>query len=164
MDSLQITQIHVPVGNDIWRVKNQLLHFNFKQFGIDAIGNFLSVYTDYQINPVFDKKLFDRVVIKYDTAVNKKTRAYWDTVRPVPLEPEEKKDYHIKDSLFEAQKDSLLSQSNIDTLKKRQGPLKPCIFSGRESKEPVTAEPISTAGVLNRWARDWNIIPPRAWY
>lgn len=125
MDSLQITQIHVPVGNDIWRVKNQLLHFNFKQFGIDAIGNFLSVYTDYQINPVFDKKLFDRVVIKYDTAVNKKTRAYWDTVRPVPLEPEEKKDYHIKDSLFEAQKDSLLSQSNIDTLKKRQGPLKP---------------------------------------
>ena len=64
IDSLQITQIHVPVGNDIWRVKNQLLHFNFKQFGIDAIGNFVSVYTDYEINPKFDKKFFDRIVIK----------------------------------------------------------------------------------------------------
>lgn len=125
IDSLQITQIHVPVGNDVWRVKNQLMHFNFKQFGIDAVGNFMSVYSDYTINPKFDKKLFDRVVIKYDTAVNKKSKAYWDTIRPVPLEPEEKRDYRVKDSLFELQKDSLLSQSSIDTLKKRQGKLKP---------------------------------------
>lgn len=125
LDSLQITQIHVPVGNNVWRVKNQLLHFNFKQFGIDAIGNFVSVYSNYDINPKFDRKFFDRIVIKYDTAVNKKSKAYWDTTRPVPLEPEEKKDYRVRDSLFEVQKDSLLSQSSIDTLKKRQGRLKP---------------------------------------
>ena len=125
IDSLQITQIHVPVGNDIWRVKNQLLHFNFKQFGIDAIGNFVSVYTDYEINPKFDKKFFDRIVIKYDSAVNKKSKAYWDTVRPMPLEPEEKKDYRVRDSIFEVQKDSAMSKSSIDTLKKQQGKLKP---------------------------------------
>ena len=59
MDTLQITQIHVPVTNDIWRVKNQLLHFNFNQFGIDAIGNFVSVYSNYNVNPSFDKKFFD---------------------------------------------------------------------------------------------------------
>ena len=125
IDSLQITQIHVPVGKDVWRVKNQLMHFNFKQFGIDAIGNFMSVYSDYEINPKFDKKFFDRIVIKYDTAVSKKSKTYWDTTRPVPLEPEEKKDYKVRDSIFEVQKDSLLSQSSIDTLKKRQGKLKP---------------------------------------
>ena len=57
--------------------------------------------------------------------MNKKPKAYWDTIRPVPLEPEEKKDYQVRDSIFEVQKDSILSQSSIDTLKKRQGKLKP---------------------------------------
>ncbi len=125
IDTLQITQIHVPVGNDVWRVKNQLLHFNFKQFGIDAIGNFVNVYSNYTINPSFSKKYFDKIIIKYDTAVNKKSKQYWDTIRPVPLAPDEKKDYQVKDSIYEVQKDSLLTQRSVDSLNKRQGKLKP---------------------------------------
>ncbi len=125
VDTLKITQIHVPVGNDVWRIKNQLIHFNFKQFGIDAIGNFLSVYSNYVINPTFAKNRFNNVIIKYDTGVNKKSKEYWDTIRPVPLEPEERLDYQVKDSVFEARKDSVMSQSSIDSLKKRQGKLKP---------------------------------------
>jgi hypothetical protein len=124
VDTLQITQIHVPVGNDIWRVKNQLIHFNFKQFGIDAIGNFVSVYSDYKINPVFAKNRFDKIVINYDTGVNKKPVAYWDSTRPVPLEPEEKMDYQVKDSIFQVNKDSAQSQSSVDSLNKKQGKLK----------------------------------------
>ena len=124
VDTLQITQIHVPVGNDVWRVKNQFIHFNFKQFGIDAIGNFVSVYSDYKINPVFAKNRFNKVIINYDTGVNKKSVAYWDTTRPVPLEPEEKMDYQIKDSIFLVNKDSLQSKSSVDSLNKKQGKLK----------------------------------------
>lgn len=125
VDTLHISQIHVPVGNDVWRVKNQLIHFSFKQFGIDAIGNFVSVYSNYMINPLFAKKRFNNVIIRYDTAVNKRSRQYWDTIRPVPLEVEERLDYEVKDSLFEVRKDSLLSQSSIDSLKKKQGKIKP---------------------------------------
>ena len=124
LDTLQITQLHVPVGNEIWRVKNQFLYFNFKMLGIDVIGNFLTVYSDYKINPVFDKKFFDRIIIKYDTAVNKKSKSYWDTIRPVPLEYEEKQDYKFKDSVFQLQLDSTSINNNIDTLKKRQGKIK----------------------------------------
>ena len=124
VDTLQITQIHVPVGNDVWRVKNQFIHFNFKQFGIDAIGNFVSVYSDYKINPVFAKNRFNKVIINYDTGVNKKSVAYWDTTRPVPLEPEEKMDYQVKDSIFLVNKDSLQSKSSVDSLNKKQGKLK----------------------------------------
>lgn len=124
MDSLQITQLHVPVSNDTWRVKNQLIHFNFKQFGIDAIGNFLTVYSNYNINPSFDKKFFDRVVIKYDTAVNKRPKEYWDSIRPVPLEREETKDYALKDSIYQNTKDSILSQRSVDSLNKKQGKIK----------------------------------------
>ncbi len=125
LDTLQVRQLHVPVSVDAWMVKNQLLHFNFKMFGIDAIGNFLSVYSDYNIEPVFGKKFFDRIVIKYDTAVNKKTVQYWDSIRPVPLEPEEMKDYKTKDSIYKSAKDSALTQNDIDSLKKKQGKIKP---------------------------------------
>jgi Family of unknown function (DUF5686)/CarboxypepD_reg-like domain len=125
IDTLQITQIHVPVNNDVWRVKNQLLHFNFKQFGIDAVGNFVNVYANYNVNPAYAKKYFDNILIKYDTAVNKRSKAYWDTVRPVPLEAEEKKDYEVKDSIYNAQKDSLLSKRSVDSLNKNQQKIKP---------------------------------------
>ena len=36
LDSLQISQIHVPVSDDVWRVKNQVLHFNFNRFGHES--------------------------------------------------------------------------------------------------------------------------------
>jgi hypothetical protein len=118
---MKITQFHVPVDNETWRVKNQLLHFSFNQLGIDAVANFVNVYSNYDLNPAFDKKYFDRVIIKYDTGVNKKSKAYWDEVRPMPLEKEEVQDYLVKDSLFEVKRDSLLSQQSIDSLKARQG-------------------------------------------
>ena len=124
VDTLRITQIHVPVGNDVWRVKNQFIHFNFKQFKIDAIGNFVSVYSDYKINSVFAKNRFNNVIVNYDTGSNKKSAAYWDATRPVPLEAEEKMDYKVKDSIFLVNKDSLISQNSVDSLNKKQGKLK----------------------------------------
>ena len=122
LDSLEISQIHVPVSDDVWRIKNQILHFNFKQLGIDAVGDFVNVYSKYNLDPIFPKKFFNNVVIKYDSAVNKKPKAYWDSIRPVPLEPEEIKDYQVKDSIYQYKKDSVYE--NIDSLKKRQGKIK----------------------------------------
>ncbi|RYY72089.1 MAG: carboxypeptidase-like regulatory domain-containing protein [Chitinophagaceae bacterium] len=128
LDTLKITQQHVPVTKEIWRTKNQVLYFNFKQFGIDAVGNFVNVYSNYKVDPKFGKKYFDNVIIKYDTAVNKRSKEYWDTIRPVPLEPEEFKDYQVKDSLYEMRKDSALTQAALDSLRKKQGKLKPLKF------------------------------------
>ena len=125
VDTLHITQYHVPVGNNVWRVKNQHINFGFKQFGIDAIGNFVSVYSDYKINRVFAKNRFNNVIVKYDTASNKKPVAYWDSIRPMPLEIEERIDYQVKDSLFLVNKDSILSQASVDSMNKKQGKLKP---------------------------------------
>lgn len=121
LDSLQITQLHVPVNDSVWQVKNQVLHFNINLLGLGVSGNFVDVYSNYNLKPNFPKGFFNRVVIKYDTSVNKKPHFYWDSTRPIPLEPEEIKDYKTKDSAF-ARNDSL--SKNIDTLKKRQGPIK----------------------------------------
>lgn len=122
LDSLEIKQMYVPVEKNIWRIKNQLLHFSFNQFDLKAEGNFVNVYSEYNLNPKFPKGFFDRTIIKYDTAVNKKPHAYWDSVRPVPLEPAEIKDYKSKDSAFALRNDS--SKKNIDSLRKKQGPVK----------------------------------------
>ena len=122
LDSLKIIQIHVPVENEIWRVKNQVIHFNFNQFKLKAEGNFVNIYSDYDLEPDFNKKVFDRVVIKYDRSANKKTKEYWDTIRPVPLEPEEIKDYIFKDSVLKVRLEN--QGRNLDSLKRNQGPVK----------------------------------------
>jgi len=145
LDTLQITQFHVPVSKDVWRVKNQLMHFNFKQFGIDAIGNFVNVYSNYSINPTFSKKYFDNVIVKYDTGVNKKPKEYWDTIRPVPLAPEEKRDYQVKDSMYLLQKDSIRSKRSVDSLNKKQGKIKPLdiFWSGINRKHYTKTNTVS---------------------
>jgi hypothetical protein len=125
LDTLEINQLYVPVNKSIWQIKNQLLHFGFQKFDIDAIGNFLNVYSNYTIVPALPRNTFDNIVIKYDTGLNKKPVAYWDSIRPVPLEKDEVKDYEVKDSMYEIEKDSALSKSTLDSLQKKQGPVKP---------------------------------------
>jgi len=125
MDTVQIKQIQSPIGSNIWRTKNQVVYFTLKVFGINAVGNFLNDYSKYNITPTFDKKYFNNVLVKYDTAVNKKNKAYWDSIRPVPLEPEEVKDYKIKDSAYRYQRDSIWTKSYTDSLRKRQGKITP---------------------------------------
>ena len=122
LDSLKISQIHVPVEDDIWRVKNQVVHFSFDQFKLKADGNFVNIYSDYDLEPGFNKKFFNRIVIKYDSAANKKTREYWDKLRPVPLEPAEIKDYHFKDSVLKVRQEN--PARNWDSLRRNQGPVK----------------------------------------
>lgn len=121
LDTLIIKQIHVPINDSIWRTKDQTVYFTFNQFGVDAVGNFLNVYNKYETEPEFSKKYFNNVVVKYDTAVNKRSKNYWDSVRPVQLEPEEVKDYLKKDSMYQYRKDSIFSKPYFDSMRKAQG-------------------------------------------
>ena len=120
LDTLQIRQIHAPVEEGVgragksavWQVKDQVVYFTFNIFGIDAVGNFVNVYNNYDINPRWKRKFFNNVLVRYDTAVNKKTKAYWDSIRPLPLEPDEKVNYTIRDSIYENNRDSLGTKAN----------------------------------------------------
>lgn len=98
-DSLKIQQLYVPVNNDVWTIQSQILYPSVKILGFDATGSFVSVYSHYKLNPVIDKKMFDDVILKYDSGSNKKPRDYWDVIRPVPLLNDEVMDYIKKDSM-----------------------------------------------------------------
>jgi len=123
IDTLRINQIHVPVTNDVWKTKDQVVYVAVKKFGFDFAGNFVNVYTNYNITPAFRKKFFDRVFMKYDSAFNRKDTAYWNNIRPIPLEKDEKRDFVFKDSVAKAERDSFLTRRNIDSLRKHQKPM-----------------------------------------
>ncbi len=98
-DSLKIEQLYMPVSKDVWMVQSQVLFPTVKMLGFDAAGSFVSVFSQYNLQPGFDKKHFDNVILKYNEGANKMSRQYWDTIRPVPLLSEEVLDYIKKDSL-----------------------------------------------------------------
>ena len=132
LDTVKIKQIHFPVTENIWRTKDQVMYFTFNKLGIDAVGNFLNVFNNYQVTPTFKKKYFNNIVVKYDTGVTKKPITYWDSIRPVPLEPDEIKDYKVKDSLFSYQRDSSFTKNYRDSLRRQQGKIsvKNVLWSG----------------------------------
>ena len=118
IDSLQITQIHAPLNDSVWKIRNQTIHFKFNQFGIKLRGTFLDVYSAYDLHPHFPKNYFNsRVILAYDSLADKKSKAYWDSARAVPLEKEEARDFRVKDSTTLARQDSLQSKRYIDSLR-----------------------------------------------
>ncbi len=104
LDTLVIRQIYVPAGN-FWVIKNQVIYPSGKIFGFDFFGNFVQVYDKFDLDPGFQKKFFNSTILKYFDSSNKKSMAYWDSIRPLPLLNEEKRDYKKKDSLEQARKD-----------------------------------------------------------
>ncbi len=123
IDTLRISQIHSSIAPDIWKTKNQVVYVSADIFGFDVTGNFVNVYTDYDLAPGFTRKYFDRIIMKYDTAFNKKDTSYWNLVRPVALEADEKRDFVFKDSVAKITRDSFLTRRSIDSLRKHQKPM-----------------------------------------
>lgn len=104
LDTLNIEQLYVPIKNT-WVVKQQVIYPAGKFLGFDFFGNFVQVYDNVNIEPSFKKKFFDNTIIKFFDSSNKKSLAYWDSIRPIPLLENEVKDYKKKDSLEQARKD-----------------------------------------------------------
>jgi len=103
-DTVHIEQIYVPLKN-VWVIKQQVIYPAGKFFNFDFFGSFVQVYDKFDIEPVFNKKFFGNTIMKFFDSSNKKTAAYWDSIRPIPLLDNEVRDYKKKDSLEQARKD-----------------------------------------------------------
>lgn len=104
LDTVRLQQLYVPYKNT-WVIKNQVIYPSGKILGFDFFGNFVQVYDKFDMQPVFSKKFFDHVTYKYNDSATKKSMAYWDSIRPLPLLQEEVKDYRKKDSLEQLRND-----------------------------------------------------------
>jgi uncharacterized protein DUF5686/carboxypeptidase-like protein len=102
LDTLIITQVHVPIKEpDTWMLLSQSLDFKFGLFGFKVEGNFTGVFSNYNLEPNFEKGFFTNEIFKVEDGANEKTLQYWDSIRPIPLTMEESNDYVKKDSLQE---------------------------------------------------------------
>lgn len=144
LDTLHVEQLYVPLKN-IWVIKQQVILPAGKFFSFDFFGSFVQVYDNFNVEPTFKKKFFDNVIIKIKDSANKKTKAYWDSVRPVPLLDSEAKDYKKKDSLEQVRKDP----KYLDSLDKVRNKLTLSgllltgkSFSNSKKKENISFEPL----------------------
>ena len=113
IDSLSISQVHVPIKDDKWMLLSQKFNFKFGVLGIKGSGNFSEVRSNYVIDPVFEKKYFTNEIMSYEEGANKRDSLYWKAIRPIPLTAIEKDDYIVKDSL-RIVKDSKQYKDSID--------------------------------------------------
>lgn len=117
LDTLKLEQTYIPVAKDLWIIQSQVLFPVIKILGIDAAGNFVTSYRNQKVNqPIDDSKFAGKIISEYDTAANDRSLSYWDTIRPIPLEQDEVKDFKRKDSLYTVQKnggDSVRSKTQL---------------------------------------------------
>ena len=118
LDSLRITQVHVPIKDDRWMLLSQKFNFKFGVFGFKGSGNFSEVRSNYVLDPVFEKKYFTNEIMSYEEGANKRDSLYWEAIRPIPLTTIEKNDYIIKDSL-RIIKDSKPYKDSIDRVENK---------------------------------------------
>lgn len=101
IDTFRIQQTYIPVDGNIWMPFSSQYSFAFNVFGFKGNGEVLGIFTQYNLKPGFPKDFFDAQILKVESDANKKDSSYWETVRPVPLSPNEVVDYERKDSIRE---------------------------------------------------------------
>ncbi len=122
VDTLHINQIYIPTNADgkNWMPGSVTYNFSFGVFGFAGNGRFVAAYSDYDMNPSFDKKHFSGEVLKIEKGSNEKDSAYWNTIRPVPLTEEEEKDYTVRDSTQKIKE----SKEYLDSLDRKSNKFK----------------------------------------
>lgn len=129
VDSLRIKQQYAPLDHGVWMLLSQRFDFRISAFGFQGNGYFIGVYSNYKIDPRYKldnvnkqtgpaaeqldtlekkkrnmfpkpKRDFGKEVLVIEEEANERDDVYWETIRPVPLTPYEKKDYRLKDSLL----------------------------------------------------------------
>lgn len=144
LDTLTIQQQYIPL-EQYWVIKQQVIYPSGKFLGFEFFGSFLQVYDQFNITPNFKPKYFNNTVLKFNDSSNKKSMAYWDSIRPLPLLLEEVKDYKKKDSLEKVR----ASPAYLDSLDKIRNKftlsnllLTGKFFSKRKTKTSLNIEPL----------------------
>src|SRR4051812_2985187 len=152
IDTLRIEQLFVPFQNDIWVIKTQVIYPAIKLLGFDAFGNFVNIYSKFEINPSFGKKLFNSTILKYEEGSNKKPPSYWDTIRPLPLLMEEVNDYQKKDSLEQVRRDPKYKDS-MDRIRNRPTVMGILVsgqsFSNSNKRSSISIDPLISSVQFN---------------
>ncbi|WP_231463299.1 MULTISPECIES: DUF5686 and carboxypeptidase regulatory-like domain-containing protein [unclassified Pedobacter] len=113
IDTLNINQQFTKV-KDVYMPTSINFQFNGNVLGFKFAGYYVGIYSNYDIAPVFPKNFFSGEILKVTEMVNKKDSLYWNNNRPIPLTPDEKVNYVVKDSIAKRKE----SKVYLDSLEK----------------------------------------------
>ena len=124
LDTMKIDQLLLPLQNDNWVIKSQVLYFTLKFLAFDVTGSGVAVYNKQKVNePIPDSIFSKRIVSSYDKDANKKDTSYWEN-RPVPLQRDEQRDFVVKDSINKI----IESPAYRDSIRRKGNKIKPVGF------------------------------------
>lgn len=114
VDSLQVTVTYIPVSStdDIWMTGSVNYKFIFDAFGFYGKGNFIGIWSNYDVQTAHGKKHFRGGIMKINEDANRQNTEYWEKIRPIPLTEIEMRDYEKRDSLMVVKE----SKSYLDSL------------------------------------------------
>ncbi|MDN3582186.1 DUF5686 and carboxypeptidase regulatory-like domain-containing protein [Mucilaginibacter flavus] len=144
VDTLKINQQFYPVDNKVWMPATIKFEFTGGLLGFKLGGYFISVYKNYDLNPVLNKKDFEeRINI---TRGHDKDSVYWANERPIPLTDEEKKDYEVKGKLAAKRE----SKPYLDSLDKANNTFKltNLLLTGIDTRNRYKKEYFHYNGIL----------------
>jgi len=123
VDTLRVNQVFIPANKeeDIWLQGSVTFRFVFSFMGFEGDGNFVGVFSGYEVNPGFKKGHFKGNVMKINEDSNKRDTSYWELMRPIPLTLEESRDYLKRDSLQSVKE----SKPYLDSLDRKSNKFKP---------------------------------------
>jgi hypothetical protein len=145
IDTLRIEQVYLPLKDDLWVIKSQVMYFAVKFMMFDITGQGVAVYNRQKINEeVNDSVLAGKFVSIYDKTANKVDTSHWQN-RPVPLANDEARDFVLKDSIAQKRADPAYR----DSIRRKGNKFSPMgalvsetTFSGREYKSTVSINPL----------------------
>lgn len=121
VDTLTFRQVYIPIEQNIWKLSTQAVDFkwsvDFLGLKFKGSGYYLGAFSNYNLSPTIDKKIFSGEKIKVLEESNKKDSSFWLQARPFALSKEESRDYSRKDSIYKVRdskefKDSLDRKNN----------------------------------------------------
>ena len=121
IDSIKVRQLFIPANDTVWMPIS--LHFvgYFKLFGFRASTNFISFFTEYEINKEFPEKYFNNEVFSVTEESTGRDSVYWENMRQIVLTEEEVENYKKGDSLLIVRE----SKEYQDSVNKVQNKFKP---------------------------------------
>ncbi|NOQ71548.1 MAG: hypothetical protein GQ574_06080 [Crocinitomix sp.] len=97
-DDFRIVQEYKK-SDSLWLLEKQIFEYKTK-YGRETVkGRTQVVYSNYIINPTFEKKYFSNEVGITTKEAYERDTTYWDEIRPIPLTVHEQRSKFVQDSL-----------------------------------------------------------------
>jgi hypothetical protein len=121
IDTLNLSQVYIPGSNGGWVIKSQVMYFTIKFMVFDVTATGVALYNNQKVNePIADTIFAGRTTSVYDRSATKTDSAQWEQ-RPIPLQPDEHRDFVVKDSISRI----IQSPRWRDSVRRKENKVKP---------------------------------------